>query len=65
MTGRGRKTYYRKDNGKAITDDDKYMMLMLYQHQRMSIAKIASKFCLEPVQVRIIIGKRSGAGCCG
>jgi len=65
MTGRGNETYYRRDNRKAITDADKYMMLMLFLHQKMSIRKIADKFSIDPVQVRIIIGKRSGGGCCG
>ena len=65
MAGRGTKTYYRKDNNRPITDEDKYHMLMLYQHQRYSITRIARQFSLDPIQVRIIIGKRSGASCCG
>lgn len=65
MTGGGQKVYYRKDNKRPISDEDKYMMLMLYQHQKMSVRKIAEKFALEPIQVRIIIGKRSGGSCCG
>jgi hypothetical protein len=65
MTGRGNKVYFRRDTRKAITDDDKYMMLMLFLHQKVSIRKIAEKYSLDPVQVRIIVGKRSGGGCCG
>jgi hypothetical protein len=65
MTGRGQKIYYRQDTGKAITDDEKYMMLMLHQHQKLSLRNIAKKFGISSVQARIIIGKRSGPGCCG
>ena len=65
MAGRGQKTYYRRDNDKPISADDMYHMLMLYQYQRFSIARIARKFSLDPIEVRIIIGKRTGGSCCG
>ncbi len=65
MTGRGTRTYYPRGSRIPISDEDKYTMLMLYQHQKLSIRKIARMYRLEPVQVRIIIGKRSGGSCCG
>ena len=65
MAGRGPKTYYRQDNDRAITAEDTYHMLMLYQYQRYSITRIARQFGLDPIEVRIIIGKRTGGSCCG
>ncbi len=65
MSGRGARIYRRSDNQQVITDEDKYLMLMLYQHQKLSIRRIALKFSLDPVQVRVIIGRRSGGSCCG
>jgi hypothetical protein len=65
MSGRGSTIYYRKDNHRVITAEDKYHMLMLHQYSKLSIGKIACKFSLDPIQVRIIIGKRSSGSCCG
>ncbi len=65
MAGRGSRIYRRRDNQQVISDHDKYLMLLLYQHQKMSIQRIAHRFSLDPVQVRVIIGKRSGGSCCG
>ena len=65
MTGRGSRTYYPRGSRVPISDEDKYTMLMLYQHQKQSIRKIARMYRLDSVQVRIIIGKRSGGSCCG
>ena len=65
MAGRGQKTYIRKDKNREITADDMYHMLMLYQYQNFSISRIARKFCLDPIEVRVIIGKRTGGSCCG
>ena len=65
MAGRGLKTYYRKDNRKAITSEDIYQMVMLYQYQKMSISRIARKFSLDTIEVRIILGKRLSGSCCG
>jgi hypothetical protein len=65
MTGRGTKTYYRTDNGKAITDEDAYTMLMLHKHQNMSMDKIARRFSISSTDARVIIGKSIGGYCCG
>ena len=65
MAGRGQKIYYRRDNKRAITAEDTYHMLMLHQYQHYSISRIAKEFSLDPIEVRIIIGKRTGGSCCG
>ena len=65
MTGRGAKTYYRQDNGKAITGDDIYHMVMLYRYQKMPLHRIARQFSLKTVEVRTIIGKSQSGSCCG
>ena len=65
MTGRGEKTYYRKDNGKPITAEDRYRMVMLYTHHKMPVHKIARKFAIDTVVARLLIGKRTGGSCCG
>ena len=65
MAGRGVKTYYRKDNGKPITAEDIYRMVLLYHYHKMSIDKIARKFSIESIQARVLIGKRSSGSCCG
>ncbi|NKB60912.1 MAG: hypothetical protein GKR95_01800 [Gammaproteobacteria bacterium] len=65
MTGRGEKTYFRQDNGKPISSEDIYQMVILYNYQKMPITRIARKFCIKPIQVRLLIGKRAIGGCCG
>ena len=65
MSGRGSKVYYRRDNGKAISDEDIYTMVMLHQYQRKSINQIASQFSLDPFAVRVLVGKRVSGSCCG
>ena len=65
MTGRTARKYFRKDNKRAITDEDIYHMLMLYKYQRKSLSEIARKFSLEVTEVRTIIGRRTGGSCCG
>ena len=65
MTGRGKTHYRRLDNGQAVSAEDTYLMLMLYQHQRQSVRQIARRFSLRDSQVRTILGKRSGGSYCG
>ena len=65
MSGRGNKTYYRKDTKRPITGEDIYAMVMMHQRARKSIREISRHFSLDPVQVRVIIGKRTGGSCCG
>ena len=65
MTGRGTKTYYRTDNGKAISDEDAFTMLMLYKHQNLSVDKIAKRFSIASSDARVILGKGAGGSCCG
>jgi len=65
LSGRGNRTYYRKDNGTAISEEDIYTMLMMFQYQHKSIGYIARKYAVTDLQVRILLGKRSGGSCCG
>jgi len=65
MQGRGDKTYYRNDNGRAITDEDIYHMIMLRNYQQWSITRIAKRFSIQPVEARILIGRRACGSCCG
>lgn len=65
MAGRGSRRYKRKDNGRPITDEDVYTMVMLYQYQRKSVNDIARRFAIDPVEARVLIGKRTCGSCCG
>lgn len=65
MTNRGEKTYFRQDNGRPITSEDIYQMVMLYSYQRIPIEKIARKFAIKTLEARELIGKRTGGSCCG
>ena len=49
----------------GLSDEDTYLMIMLYQYQKVSIDKLARKFGLTSGQVRNIINRRAIGGCCG
>jgi hypothetical protein len=49
----------------GLSNDDIYMMVMLYQYQKVSIDKLARRFGITSGQVRNIISRRSIGGCCG
>ncbi len=65
MSGRGERVYHRRDSGRTITDEEIYTMVMLYQYQHRSIRDIAQRFAIDPVEARILIGKRISGSCCG
>lgn len=65
MAVRGNRHYYRRDNGRVITDEDVYTMVMLHQYQRKSLADIARRYSIDPIQARVLIGKRISGSCCG
>jgi len=49
----------------GLSDEDVYLMVMLYQYQKVSIDKLARKFGITTGQVRNIMSRRSVGGCCG
>lgn len=49
----------------GLSDEDVYLMVMLYQYQKVSIDKLARKFGITSGQVRNIMSRRSVGGCCG
>ena len=65
MSGRGERRYRRKDNGRLLTDEDIYTMVMMYQYQNLSPRDIARRYALDPVEARILIGRRICGSCCG
>ena len=65
MAGRGIRRYRRRDNGSLLTDEDVYTMVMLYQYQHKSVRDIAKRFAIDPIEARILIGKRTCGSCCG
>ncbi|MDA8905574.1 hypothetical protein N9I58_03860 [Candidatus Thioglobus sp.] len=61
---RGQKSFKHSNNGKAVTDDEIYMMVMLYTYQHKSIDYLARKFNVSsPVAKEIIIRSRFGGTC--
>lgn len=48
-----------------LTDDDIYMIMMLYQNQNMSSRDIAKRFNITTARVRDIVAGRTGGSCCG
>ncbi|MBX2868445.1 MAG: hypothetical protein KTR18_07195 [Acidiferrobacterales bacterium] len=65
MNGRGKRIYYRRDNGKAITSEDIYHMVMLQTYQRVPVHRIAKKFAIKTIEARTLIGRRACGSCCG
>ena len=49
----------------SLSDEDVYLMVMLYQYQKVSIDKLARNFGITSGQVRNIMNRRSVGGCCG
>ena len=48
-----------------LSDEDIYLMFILYQYQHMSSEKLARRFGITTAQVRDIIARRANSGCCG
>ena len=61
---RGQKSFKHSNNGKPVTDDEIYMMVMLYSYQHKSIDYLARKFDISsPIVKEIIIRSRFGGSC--
>ena len=61
---RGQKSFKHSNNGTLVTDDEIYMMVMLYTYQNKSIDYLARKFNVSsPVTKEIIIRSRFGGAC--
>jgi len=61
---RGQKLFKHSNNGLVVSDDEIYMMVMLYTYQHKSIDYLARKFNVSsPVAKEIIIRSRFGGAC--
>jgi len=61
---RGQKSFKHSDNSLPVTDDEIYMMVMLYTYQHKSLNYIARKFNVNfSVAKEIIIRSRFGGAC--
>jgi len=54
-----------KHTSRKLSDEDVYMIVMLYHNQRMSSRDIAKKFNISTARVRDIIARRTNGSCCG
>ena len=61
---RGQKSFKHLNNSLLVSDDEIYMMVMLYTYQHKSIDFLARKFNVSaPVAKEIIIRSRFGGAC--
>ena len=61
---RGQKSFKHSNSSKPVTDDEIYMMVMLYTYQHKSIDHLARKFNVStPVAKEIIIRSCFGGAC--
>ena len=61
---RGQKSFKHLNKGLTVTDDEIYMMVMLYTYQHKSIDYLAHKFNVSSsVAKEIIIRSRFGGAC--
>lgn len=65
MKSTNRHEQNRNTASTRLTDDDVYMIMMLYQNQNMSSRDIARKFGITTARVRDIMARRTGGSCCG
>lgn len=65
MKSTNRQEKNRNTGPLRLTDDDVYMIMMLYQNQNMSSRDIARKFGITTARVRDIVARRAGGSCCG
>ncbi len=60
---RGQKSF-KNSNNRSVTDDEIYMMVMLYTYQHKSLDFLARKFDVStPVAKEIIVRSRFGGAC--
>jgi len=61
---RGQKVFKHSKNGSLVSDDEIYLMVMLYSYQHKSIDYLARKFNVSAsVAKEIIIQSRFGGAC--
>ena len=61
---RGQKSFKHLNNSLLVSDDEIYLMVMLYTYQHKSIDFLARKFNVSsPVAKEIIIRSRFGGAC--
>ena len=61
---RGQKSLKYSNNSAFVSDEDVYMMMMLYTYQHKNLDYLARKFNISyPVAKEIIIRSRSGGAC--
>jgi len=48
-----------------LSNEDIYLMFMMYQYQHISSEKLSRKFGISTAQVREIIARHTNSGCCG
>ncbi len=65
MAVRGQKQYRSSKTNRIIDEEEKYLMVMLFQYQKVTIDKLAQRFGLNVTQVKDILGRRVTGGVCG
>ena len=62
---RGQKSFKHSNNGTTVTDDEIYMMVMLYTYQHKSLDYLARKFNVSSATAKEIIIRSRFGGACG
>ena len=62
---RGQKSFKHNNNSAAVSDDEIYMMVMLYTYQYKSLEYLARKFNVSSATVKEIIIRSRFGGACG
>ena len=62
---RGQKSFKHNNNSAAVSDDEIYMMVMLYTYQHKSLDYLARKFNVSSATAKEIIIRSRFGGACG
>jgi hypothetical protein len=62
---RGQKSFKHNNNSAAVTDDETYMIVMLYTYQHKSLDYLARKFNVSSSTAKEIIIRSRFGGACG
>ena len=62
---RGQKSFKHNNNSAAVSDDEIYMMVMLYTYQYKSLEYLARKFNVSSSTAKEIIIRSRFGGACG
>ena len=62
---RGQKSFKHKNNSSTVSDDEIYMMVMLYTYQHKSLDYLARKFDVGYFDAKEIIIRSRFGGACG